>query len=399
MSHKVLIIGATGFIGMNLLKKFEQEKVSVRVLARSPGKVMSANPQTEVVQGDLDDPKSLEQALNGIDIIYYLAHAMGDSGNFLEREKTQAQNLAKLLRPEQRVIYLGGILPEDKLSTHLESRKQVGEYLRNSAAQIVEFRASIIIGRGSASFELIRALVQRLPVIILAKWANADCQPIALDDVLDYLTAAANCEFHQQNCIFNIAGPDVLPYGDLLKRYANYKGLKRSEIYIERFPKELVSKLLPIIAPEYAEVGVKLLESIELPTIVRDQQAQEFFKIDCMSLEESFDHVDDRKLEQISMSELYDYFKNQEVPSYVLGEGIQLFIPLAYPIPVGERERDLNIQFIGELKIFYKPELAGVQILMRPSFFFQSIGWITLKHVLNFIQGVQNGKISLFFKK
>ena len=232
MNQKILIIGATGFIGANLLKRLEENHHSVRVLARNPSKVMVISDQTEVVQGDLDDPTSLAPALNGIDIVYYLAHAMGDSGNFLQREKVQAQNLAQVLRPNQRVIYLGGILPDEKLSTHLESRKQVGDYLRTSAAQIIEFRASIIIGKGSASFELIRALVQRLPVIILADWANANCQPIALNDVLDYLVSGASIELNSRHNIFNIAGPDVLPYGDLLKRYATFRQLKRSEIYI-----------------------------------------------------------------------------------------------------------------------------------------------------------------------
>jgi uncharacterized protein YbjT (DUF2867 family) len=399
MSHKILIIGATGFIGANLLKRFELEQKLVRVLARTPSKVMVSSDLTQVVQGDLDDPSSLVQALDGIDVVYYLAHAMGESGDFLEREKVQAQNLGKLLNPQQRVIYLGGILPEEKLSTHLESRRQVGDILRTSAAKTIEFRASIIIGRGSASFELIRALVQRLPVIILANWANAHCQPIALDDVLDYLTAAADCEMSENHKVFNIAGPDVLPYGDLLKRYASFKGLKRSEIYIASFPKELVTKLLPIVAPEYAEVGIKLLDSIELPTTLNDNDAQDFFKMDCMSLEESFDHVDDRKFEQISMSELSEHFKGSEIPSYVLGEGIQLFIPLAYSLPLPERERDLNLKFIGELKVFYKPQLSGVQVFIRPSFFFQSIGWIAFKHVLNFIQGMQDGKFSILFKK
>ena len=160
-----------------------------------------------------------------------------------------------------------------------------------------------------------------------------------------------------------------------------------------------MTKLLPIIAPEYAEVGIKLLDSIELPTTLHDHSAQEFFKMDCMSLEESFDQVDDRKLEELSMVELYEHFKSREIPSYVLGEGMQLFIPLAYPLPVGERERDFKLNMIGEFKIFYRPELAGVQVLIRPSFFFQSIGWLAFKHILNVIQGIQDGKLSLLFKK
>ena len=180
-----------------------------------------------------------------------------------------------------RIVYLGGLGNGRPLSGHLESRREVGEILRNSGVPTIEFRASIIIGSGSLSFELIRALVEKLPVMLTPKWVHTQCQPIAIDDVLDYLVAAlhiSGTDFNRGQ-VFEIGGPDRASYRDLMAEYARQRGLKRMLISVPVLSPRLSSLWLGLFTPVYARIGRKLVESLRNETVVVDESALEAFAI------------------------------------------------------------------------------------------------------------------------
>ena len=191
----VLLTGASGYIGGRLLKALEKAGWPVRCLARRPDFLRPrVAPSTEVVQADCLDRNSLAPAMAGVHTAYYLVHSMGSPGQFEEEDRQAAQNFADAARESgiRRIIYLGGLGNQDQaLSAHLRSRHEVADILRSSGIPTIEFRASIVIGSGSLSFEMIRALVQRLPVMICPRWVDVKAQPIAVEDVIAYLDGSA----------------------------------------------------------------------------------------------------------------------------------------------------------------------------------------------------------------
>ena len=234
-SPRILLTGATGYVGGRLLKTLEARGHSVRCLARRPenlsGKVADT---TEVVSGDLLDRDSLNHAMAGIGTAYYLVHSLGSSGDFEAEEAAGAQNFADAARAAgvSRIVYLGGLgAGADATSPHLRSRWRVGDVLRSSGATVIEFRASIVIGSGSVSFEMVRALVERLPVMITPRWVSVPAQPIAVTDLLDYLQAGLDVPVDGSR-IFEIGGADVVSYGGLMQEYARQRGLRRRMIAV-----------------------------------------------------------------------------------------------------------------------------------------------------------------------
>ena len=229
MDAPVLLTGATGYIGGRLLRRFEDGGRAVRCLVRQPHRLHTTVPTTEIEQGDCLDEASLDRALAGVQCAYYLVHSMGRGANFADVDRRAAENFARAAERAgvRRIIYLGGLTDETaSLSAHLKSRVETGEILRASGVPVIEFRASVVIGAGSLSFEMIQALVERLPVMICPRWVDTLTQPIAIDDVLAYLEAALDTPGHVEG-IFEIGGPEVVSYGDMMRRFARIRGLHR----------------------------------------------------------------------------------------------------------------------------------------------------------------------------
>jgi uncharacterized protein YbjT (DUF2867 family) len=236
---------------------------------------------TEAIRGDVLDADSLPAAMAGVATAYYLIHSMGSPGEFKEEDRRAAQNFAAAARAAgvERIIYLGGLgNSSGELSAHLQSRHEVGEILRASGVPVIEFRASIVIGSGSLSFELIRALVERLPVMIAPRWVAVPAQPIAINDLIAYLVAAIDLPLTESR-IFEIGGADQISYGGLMKEYANQRGLKRVILPVPVLTPRLSSLWLALVTPIYARVGRKLIDSMRHPTVVNDRSALQVFAI------------------------------------------------------------------------------------------------------------------------
>ena len=277
----VLVTGATGYVGGRLCRRLEQLGWKLRLLARKPERLQArAGPHTEAVAGDLLQAASLGRAFEGVDSAYYLVHSMGSSGDFEERDRAAARNFAVAAQQAKvrRVIYLGGLGRGNDLSRHLRSRQEVGNILRSHGLAVLELRASIVLGSGSLSFELIRALVERLPFMVTPRWVEVRAQPIAIDDLLDYLVEALDVPL-QASRIYEIGGAERVSYGDLMREYARQRGLRRVMVRVPLLTPHLSSLWLGLVTPIYARVGRKLIESIRHPTVVEDLSALDDFSV------------------------------------------------------------------------------------------------------------------------
>jgi uncharacterized protein YbjT (DUF2867 family) len=286
----VLITGATGYIGGRLVPVLEAAGVRLRCLARQPTALASrVSPTTEIVAGDVLDPASLDRALTGIDVAYYLVHTMGAHGDYRDTDRVAARNFGQAARRAgvRRIVYLGGLATgEEPLSKHLESRIETGQALRESGVPVVEFRASVVIGSGSLSFELIRALVERLPIMICPRWVSTPAQPIGIDDVLAYLASALQLP-DSENRTFEIGGTDQASYGDVMREYARQRGLKRVMISVPLLTPRLSSLWLGLVTPVYARVGRELIAGLKNRSVVTDPAALAVFPIRPVGLREA----------------------------------------------------------------------------------------------------------------
>lgn len=285
---RILLTGASGYVGGRLLRSLENQGRLVRCLARRPDSV-KAGPATEVVAGDVLDRPSLGAALSGVRTAYYLVHSMGATGSFEQADRQAALNFGDAAKAAgvERIIYLGGLgRDEDDLSPHLRSRQEVGQILRQSGVPVLEFRASVVIGSGSLSFEMIRSLVERLPIMITPKWVNVPAQPIAIDDVLAYLLAGLDLPVADFR-IYEIGGADQVTYADIMRAYARHRGRRLRMIPVPVLTPFLSSLWLGLITPLYARIGRKLIESIVHSTVVRDASALEVFPVRPMGIEDA----------------------------------------------------------------------------------------------------------------
>ena len=280
-SNLILIAGATGYVGGRLLHALERSGHRVRCLARQPESLRERVAETtEVVQGDVLEPASLPAAMEGVRVAYYLVHAMASTKSFEEEDRKAAESFAAAARDAKvaRIVYLGGLGAGDSLSAHLRSRQDVGRIFRESGVTTIEFRTSIIVGSGSVSFEIVRALVEKLPVMTTPKWVKTRTQPIAIEDVIAYLVQALDSPA-DSNRVFEIGGADQVSYLDLMKEYALQRGLKRWMIPVPVLSPRLSSLWLGLVTPVYARVGRELVESLRNQTVVTDRSAEQAFVV------------------------------------------------------------------------------------------------------------------------
>jgi uncharacterized protein YbjT (DUF2867 family) len=287
---RVLLTGATGYVGARLLGELERSGRSVRCLVRRPehlsGRVALS---TEVVAGDVLVADSLPTAFANVESAFYLVHSMGARGDFEEQDRRGAENFARAARAAgvRRIVYLGGLGDgSDRLSPHLRSRHEVGEVLRAAGVPVIELRASIVIGAGSLSFEMVRALVERLPVMVTPRWVDTPAQPIAIDDLLAYLLEALELP-GTEGRVFEIGGREVVSYGGIMREYARQRGLRRWMLRVPVLTPRLSSLWLGLVTPLYARVGRKLVDSMRHATVVRDDAALRAFAVRPMDLAEA----------------------------------------------------------------------------------------------------------------
>ncbi|MBX7259050.1 MAG: SDR family oxidoreductase [Candidatus Hydrogenedentes bacterium] len=286
----ILVTGATGYVGGRLVTRLEARGFQIRCMARTPERLRDRLPRSaKIVRGDVTEPTTLDEALCGIDTAFYLVHALASRGDFESTELAGARNFAAAAERAgvNRIIYLGGLGDtESPSSAHMRSRHAVGQILRESGVPTLEFQASIIIGPGSLSFELIRSLVQRLPVMLVPRWVRVKAQPIAIDDVLEYLVQAIDLPM-SKSTVYEIGGEEQLSYLDLMKRYGEIAGLRRLYINVPFLTPWLSSLWLNLVTPLFAKVGRKLIDSIRIASVVADDKALRDFTVRPMNVSEA----------------------------------------------------------------------------------------------------------------
>lgn len=289
----VLLTGATGYIGGRLLARLEEADRGVRCLTRRPealvGRIASG---TEVVVGDLLHRESLAAAMDGVQSAYYLVHSMRASGDVEELDRRAAVNFAQAARDAGvgRIVYLGGLGSGDDLSPHLASRHEVGDILRSSGVATIELRASIVIGSGSASFETVRALVERLPAIPAPRWVETAAQPIAIDDVIDYLMAPLTFD-DATSATVEIGGGDRVTYAEVMREYARQRRLRRRVFPLPVITAGACRLFLGLLMPLYGRIAAAMVESLRNETVVQGTSAHEAFSIRPRGLAEAIERA------------------------------------------------------------------------------------------------------------
>lgn len=281
-SPLIVVIGASGFVGKNLVSELlTKTSYHIRAVARDMEKFEQKHERLEVQSGDVTSLESMRECLKDATLVFFLVHKLESKADDLfVNESKAASEFAQAVKKAgvKRVVYLSGLgLDKDKLSRHLASRHNTGDILRQYIPEVIEFRASIIVGRGSISFEIIRHLINKLPILILPKYAKTLTQPIGIKDVLKYLLASIELPLVRSEVI-EIGGPEKMNYQDLLRRYAKFLGKRRLIVCLPILPLWLAGWFLYLLTPKtIAQVGRNMVESFQNEMIVTDQKAEELF--------------------------------------------------------------------------------------------------------------------------
>lgn len=277
----VLVTGATGYIGGRLVPRLIEHGYRVRCMVRDATRLQGRawRGLVEVVQGDVLDAQSLPEAMQGVWSAYYLVHSMMSGSDFHERDRLAAQNFAQAAKAAgvESIVYLGGLGDSaSALSEHLRSRQETGDALRSAGVPVIEFRAAVIVGSGSLSFEMIRYLTERVPVMITPRWVYTRTQPISVRNVLDYLISALKTPASQGQ-IIEIGGADVVTYGEMMTIYAKVRGLKRWMVPVPVLTPRLSSYWVHLVTPIPAVIAQPLILGLRNENIVHSDQARRIF--------------------------------------------------------------------------------------------------------------------------
>lgn len=286
-----LVTGATGFVGGRLANALAEDGWRVRALVRDPSRAGDlAGRGIELFEGDVLDADSIRGAGEGVEVAYYLVHSMGRGGerDFEEREQRAARNFAEMAQREGvgRVVYLGGLGDEPR-SRHLRSRQRTAEILREAGPPLTYFRAAMVVGARSESYRTLRYLVQRLPAMIAPAWLKTPTQPIAVDDVIEYLRSAPDVAESEGREV-QIGGPNVLSYGEMLDRMAHALGTEpRPKVPFPLLTPRLSSLWIGLVTPVDAEIARPLIEGLSTPTTVTDPSGAAAFEVEPVSFAEA----------------------------------------------------------------------------------------------------------------
>ncbi|KTG29326.1 NAD(P)H-binding protein [Haloferax profundi] len=278
---RVLVTGATGFVGHRLVPALLDAGHDVVAFVRDASRYTGPGA-VEVVEGDLLDAATLAPAMEGVDAAYYLVHSMRSGGDFEERDRLAARNFVDAADAAGvgRVVYLGGLGEErDRLSPHLRSRREVEHLLSSGSFDLTTLRAAIIVGAGSASFDMVRQLAKRLPVMVTPQWVETKCQPIAIDDVVAYLVGVLD---HPETAgeTYEIGGPDVLTYRDMLQRVGTHLGQAPRIVPVPVLSPRLSSYWIGLVTDVDTGVARPLIEGLKNPVVVTDDRIRDIVSVD-----------------------------------------------------------------------------------------------------------------------